>query len=101
MNLGTFDPRHPAESEPLGFGFAARLATGETIVSAVFTIEVVEGVDPSPGDLLAGSPTTTTTGAFQRITGGVDGCTYKLTCVATTSASNIHEVCATFSVVDC
>lgn len=101
MNLGTFDPRHPAESEPLGFGFAARLATGETVASAVFTIEVVEGTDPSASSMLVGSPTTTSTGAFQRVSGGVAGCTYELKCVATTSASNIHEVCATFSVVDC
>lgn len=101
MNLGTFDPRHPAESEPLGFGFSARLAEGETVSSAVFTIEVVEGTDPEPASMLSGAPTTTSTGAFQRVAGGVDGCTYKLTCVATTTASNIHEVCATFSVVDC
>ena len=50
-----FDPKTPQEEDSFGFDYTDLLSAGETIVSAVVTVDVIDGVDPSPGAIIAGS----------------------------------------------
>ena len=72
-----FSPKRSDEAEFFTFDFSPLLADGETLLTAVWTIE-----DPSmtPEDPAIGTGTTT-----QLIQGGVAGKTYSITCMVTTS----------------
>lgn len=97
-----FSPKRTGETISLTFDFKKVLATGETISSAVWTVEVEEGTDASPSAMKSGSSTIDSTSKkiTQLITGGVDGNTYKMIAQATTSASQIIEGVALLEISD-
>jgi hypothetical protein len=86
----TWSPKRVSEAEAFTADFAGgvtpRLGTGETIVSAVWSVSVVTGVDATPSAMLSGSPSISGAKVTQMITGGVKGVTYQLICTAQTSA---------------
>lgn len=61
------------------------LGEGETIESAIVTVEVHKGVDPAPENLKSGSPAVSGNEVRQLIVGGLPDVVYKLRCLATTS----------------
>lgn len=93
-----FDAAAANESEPYAFDFSNDLDAGETIASATWSIAVVDGTDASYADRLVGSPgyqdnddgdQTITTHVVADLVAGV---TYRLTALATTSASSVKEL---------
>lgn len=62
-----FDPSDTGEDEIYEFNFTLRLATGETIQSAIWTCKVAAGTDPSPASHLQGSPATSPDGTRTQI----------------------------------
>jgi hypothetical protein len=85
------------------FNFVRRLAPGETISAATFTIEVHSGVDPNPSVMLVGggaSPTIDGPIVVNLVQGGVDGVTYCLRARVTTSQGSVWEGVATLEVDD-
>ena len=80
-----FDPKTPTEEDSFEFDYTDKLASGETVVSAVITIDVISGVDPSPGSMIGGSPTINSPKVTVKLIGGVDGVLYCVHCLATTS----------------
>lgn len=80
-----FSPKDPDEIEYVGFEFAARLATGETIQSATFHIEVIEGTDPAVAAMLLGGATIAGSVVRQKVGAGVVGVRYKVSAHAVTS----------------
>lgn len=92
----TFDAKRPGESEVFAFVFARRMATGDTIVGA--SVKVVLASDPNESaisEMIVGGasidPDAHTVG--QVITGGDDGQTYTVICVATTTAGYVLHMC--------
>ena len=86
-----FSSKRDGETVAYGFDFQKVLATGETISTATFSSELVEGTDPSPGTMISGSATISGTKVTQLITGGVDDAIYRIVCEITTSLSQtIH-----------
>lgn len=81
-----FDPKHPDSEESFAFDFTNLLAAGETIDSALISVSVVNGTDPSPGSMVGGSPTIVTPKVNIKLVGGIDGVIYCVKCVATTNA---------------
>lgn len=77
-----------SESRVYGFDFNRLLEPGETLVSAIFAIAVVEGADPAAAAMLVGSATTSGSFARQRIAAGVQAVLYQVTATAVTSAGN-------------
>ena len=77
--------KQPAESRLYTMNFAGLLEAGETVTG------VTSVVDAPAGLTLVGSPTYEPTLAKQRISGGVDGVTYKVSYLVTTSAGNTLE----------
>ena len=83
------------ESEVFDFDFSAVLGTGETIASATVTVTVQTGTDASPSAILSGAVALTTVGhVLQRVIGGTDKVTYRLTVTATTSVPNVYTLVA-------
>lgn len=101
MTCASFSTRHPGESEPLGFDFTARLASGETVDSGTVTAAVVDGTDPDVGTLFTGAASINAGIILRRMEGGVDGVTYKITASVVTSLGNTLIACATVRVEDC
>ena len=88
------DTKDPVETVPFSFNFgpdssgASEIPAGDTITSAVVTVTVRDGIDPSPASiLLLGPDLSQAPYVIQRVTGGVDGVNYLLRCIATTSPS--------------
>ncbi|MGH7746159.1 MAG: hypothetical protein ACREQ5_15555, partial [Candidatus Dormibacteria bacterium] len=70
------------------FDYTSRLAPTETLSSAVVSASVYSGVDASPGGIISGSASVVGNAISQKITAGVPGTIYVLSCVATTSAGS-------------
>ena len=70
------------------FEFLGELVAGETLSTATVTAAVYSGTDASPSSLISGSASASGTQVSQKLTGGVEGVIYKLTCTITTSAGN-------------
>lgn len=69
------------------FDFGSRLAVGETLSSAVVTIQGVSGSDSAAPTLAkSGSAAVSGTIASQLVTGGTAGSIYNVVCLGTTSA---------------
>ena len=74
------------------FDFASKLAIGETVQSLpapTLAATVWSGLDSNPGAILSGAASISGSQVSQKVTGGVAGCIYKITCAPTTSASNV------------
>jgi hypothetical protein len=63
------------------------LAAGEAIQSAVVTVEVLSGVDPTPASMVLGGASINGTQVMQLLGGGVAGVYYRILCTATTTGS--------------
>ena len=91
--MRNFSSKDPDETYPVSYGFAAHLATGETISTATVTATIVSS-GASASSILSGSPQISGSTVTQLVTAGTSGVTYKLTFRVTTSDSNIYEVSA-------
>ena len=94
-----FSPAETVESIPYGLDFVDQLKVGETLTAATWTLEVREGVDPSPNSHLVGSPgletpegTSSQTATNQRIAGLLPDVLYTVRVVATTSLGNTRSL---------
>lgn len=88
MSMIESSPKTSAEVTTLQFDFLSQMATSETLISASCTCVVWSGVDATPSAVLSGSTTVSTPVAKQKITGGVEGTIYLITCNGLTSLSN-------------
>jgi hypothetical protein len=86
-----FSDANPGESSIYSLSFADWLASGETITSPSWSIQVVSGYDPDPNSRLIGQPSIDSTGTISSQLAGnmIAGVEYRLTCVATTSLGQI------------
>ena len=87
-NRQDFAPKLVGATRKVVFEFLGELAVGETVSTAAVTAAVYSGTDASPSSLISGSASASGTQVSQKLTGGVEGVIYKLTCTVTTSASN-------------
>ncbi|MCU0889076.1 MAG: hypothetical protein MUC64_13885 [Rubritepida sp.] len=71
--------KDPAEIVPVGFELADALASGEAPIAVSAAVTLIAGTDPAPSDLLLGSAAIVATSVQQWLTGGVDGCDYRVT----------------------
>ena len=97
------DPQYTTESLVRGLDFTPQLAkTGDTFTGTPsVTATVIVGQDPTPRDILSGSPTLSANGMqiLQRVSGGVAGVAYLLSFKASTTQGNTIEGKAFFYVV--
>ena len=89
---GTFSYKLTTENELFTFDFSPILADTETILTAVCTVQVKDGVDPSPDSIKSGSPGIAGDLVTQRVLGGLSGITYRLEMTITTSLANTYTL---------
>jgi hypothetical protein len=88
------------DSELFGFDFSQVLSTGETLSTATCSVIVMNGTDPSPSAILAGSAVITGSKANQRVSGGVSEVTYRLLMTVTTSLGNTFTAVGDLPIYD-
>lgn len=86
MSRVVFGGKSLGETKNCVFDFLSLIALGETLSTASVAAVVYSGTDASPSSLISGSATISGSQVTQKITGGVLGVTYLLTCTVTTSA---------------
>lgn len=87
-----FGPKTPQEEDTFEFDYTDMLADGETITDAVISVDVINGADPNPENIIGGLPTITSPKVYVTLIGGVDGVIYCVHCLATTSAGLQKEL---------
>ena len=89
---GAFSYKLTTENELFTFDFSPILRTGETISSATCTVQVKDGSDSNPDDIKVGSPAISGSLVVQRVSGGLNGVTYRLEMTVTTSLTNVYTI---------
>ena len=83
-------PKYVSEDRSLTVDFSSILASGETITEIIsMSANVQSGSDPSPQNILSGSPTVNATNIVQMITGGVQGTLYMISVTVSTSSGEV------------
>jgi hypothetical protein len=86
----SFSSKDPGETITCSFNFAPWLGVGETVSSATVSCSIQYGVDPGTSSMLQGAASLTAAPiVMQKVTAGLDGCSYLLTATANTSAGNV------------
>lgn len=70
--------KDPDEIVPVGFDHVDALADGEALIAVSCAVTLIKGTDPAPADILLGSAAIVGTSVQQWVTGGVDGCEYRV-----------------------
>lgn len=86
MSRDTWPPKAAGATKNFEFDFISDLAAGETLSGATVTATVWSGNDGNPSGLISGAASISGTVVTQKLTGGVAGNIYAVTCTATTSA---------------
>ena len=73
------------------FDFTDELAWGETILSAVCSVDILVGVDTAPNLILSGQPTRLGRTVKQKFYQGLPGCIYTLACEIVGSTGAIYR----------
>jgi hypothetical protein len=84
-----FNPLDPAslETATFTFDFSSMLGMGETILTATWTMQALNGLDQAPSSRLAGSPQISGNAVLQSIGTCVAGEQYRILATVTTSAA--------------
>ena len=82
VRIATFSPMSHMETIALGMDFTPNLG-GSGIASAMVTITLVSGIDPTPQGIAFGPPTVLAGVVSQTITGTRPGAVYQIRFVAT------------------
>jgi len=88
MSQIVIPPKAQAATQTILFDFLSQLQTGETVSSAATTATVWSGNDSTPSAVISSVSITAPSQVYQKVTGGVEGTIYLLTCQAQTSLGN-------------
>lgn len=92
-------PLYVGETDVLVFEGIDSLGEFESIVSATVTVSLVSGTDPSPEDMLVGSPVLDPPNVMQKVTGTVGNAEYLFLCAMTTDAPRVLYFTAVLPVI--
>lgn len=99
--MGKFSPKAVEEVHLLSFDFSEFLSPNETIVMTSVKSNVCNGKkDPEVRNFVYGNSFVDGAVVSQRVSGGVAGATYKLTCTAETSTKQVLKLMGTIQVTD-
>jgi len=93
--MATFT-KQPSEEFTIAIDFTGRMATGETVASAVVTAADSAGTDATA--TVIESSSVSTPSVLVRVKAGTDGANYKITIVATTATAEVYEADVTMRV---
>jgi hypothetical protein len=93
-------PLEVGEIKAVVFDFSNELGVGVVPIAPAVTCVVVEGVDPTPSNVLSGAPNISGQTAVQLVAGGVVGCRYKLRAYVSDAYGERHGITAYLRVVN-
>jgi hypothetical protein len=85
----TWPVKHPVERVTAEFDFGPSMPAGDTLASVQMSVTTLQGVDAAPGALVYGAAQLKGARAYQALTGGLDGCSYRVECRGTTANNNL------------
>lgn len=80
-----FSSKRAAEVQIFSVDFSPVLATGETLLAAVWAVSVLSGTDATPQSMVTGAASIAGSVVSQKLQGGVAGVNYAPVCTVTTS----------------
>ena len=86
MSRDIWPPKQAGATKNYPFDFISDLAVGETISGATVTATLWTGTDPTPSGIISGAASISGSVVTQKLTAGLAGNIYAVTCTATTSA---------------
>ena len=89
-----FSPTSPSSSESYTFDLSDALASGDSVVSATFSLQVMFGNDPNPNSHLVGSAVISGTSVSQMIEGLLPKTSYCVSCVYVTASGQTRQTSA-------
>lgn len=90
MSRVILQSKRAGETRVYSFDAVSQLQSGQTVSSAVVTAAVYSGVDATPSAIISGSATVANGRVVsQKITAGLAGVLYTITCTLTLSDSTI------------
>lgn len=92
-----FSPKDPEEAVTLTFDFTRLTALPS---SPVFEVEVVQGHDPNPQNILDFLPYVEGAKVRQRVAGGVADCTYNVRCKVSAPDGSIYVLAGELPVIN-
>ena len=99
MNRVTLENKTSGETRIETFDFTSALSASETISTASVAATVYSGTDTSPSSVVSGTATISGQTVTQKVTGGVLGVVYLLTCTITTSLGQTVRLGAFLGIV--
>lgn len=93
-NRVEFPPKLSGVTDTYPFDFISALSSGETISTAVVTVSVYSGTDPTPSALVSGGAAISGVQVTQKLTGGLPGVLYIVLCTITTSLTRTLQLSA-------
>ena len=99
INDITWPVKHPAERVTAEFDFGPSLAAGDTLASVQLIVTTVLGVDVAPAAVVYGIAQLKGARALQQLTGGLNGCSYRVECRGTTAQNNLLVLARVLPVV--
>ncbi len=99
MSRVVLDAKRVGEVRSYSFDFTSALGTTETISTKSVTAAVYSGTDASPSTIISGSASSSGSIVTQKITTGIAGVIYGLTCTVTTSLGQTLVLMAFLAVI--
>lgn len=93
-------PKLVGATVDVALDFTSRLDPGETIVGIVVISTTYSGVDSNPMAILSGAATASGPIVIQKVTGGLAGVIYLLSCTITTNAGALKNMLSYLAVTD-
>lgn len=95
----TWPAKYPAERITVEFDFTRDLPPGDAVATVQLFFATVHGVDAAPANLLYATGPIKGARVFPQLQGGLGGCSYLVTCQATTQDGNIFVLARVLPVI--
>lgn len=90
----TLPAKTPTEAKLVTFDFTTEAVADNTLSSPTVAKALISGDDPAAVGLTVGAAVAVGLQAQALVSGGVDGAVYRLTCTATASNGEVHQIIA-------
>lgn len=94
----TLPAKTPSEAKLVTFDFTTEAVAGNTLSGPTVAKALISGNDPGAASLTVGSAVAVGLQVQALVSGGVDGADYQLTCTATASNGEVHQILAVLAV---
>lgn len=88
----SFPKKTPAEEKLATFDFSLEAANGTTLSNPAVTATLKSGAGGADADITIGTPSVIGRKVYALLSGGVDGCVYRISCAVDADNGEHHQV---------